>query len=187
MSEKSDTDFTKDPGRADAPCIDVFLSFSRSDKDVARALAKKLHDRGLSTWTDEDLQPGEDWAAKLWNVIDRSRIGLVLVSKKASAHAPSVSNEWRMIQETAWRRPDFTVCPVLLDDADVPPFLRQWHGLRSSRHNEDLETAANDIAEVLRQGPSRQAKKPSSRDLSETATRFSEIAKTLRESQKIEP
>jgi hypothetical protein len=149
---------------------------------VAKALANKLHDRGLSTWSDEDLQPGEEWDVALRSAINRSRMGLVLVSKKASA-----SKEWAAIQDTAWRRPDFTVCPVLFDDAEIPPFLRQWQGLRSSRYSEDLEKAAKTVVEMLKRGPSRQAKKPSGRDTSETAARFSEIAQTLRESQKTEP
>jgi TIR domain-containing protein len=187
MPDKPDDRSATGASRTNEPRIDVFLSFSRADKDVAQAFAKKLHDHGLSTWTDEKLQPGEAWRAQLEKVINGSRLCLVLVSKKVSAHAPLISKEWAMIQETAWRRPDFTVCPVLLDDADVPPFLRQWQGLRSSRHSADLEKAADNIAEVLRQGPSLQARKPSSRDLSETAARFSEIAKTLRESQKFEP
>jgi hypothetical protein len=175
--------------RTNEPRIDVFLSFSRADKDAAQVLAQELHYRGLSIWIDYEVlqQPGENWNAKLQDEINSSRLCVVLVSKKVSAHAPLISKEWAMIQKTAWRRPDFLVCPVLLDDADVPPFLRQWEALRSSRRSEDLKKAADNIVEVLRKGPSRQAKRPSSRDLSETAARFSEIAKTLRESQKFEP
>jgi hypothetical protein len=185
MSDKPDDPPAEGTGRIDAPSIDVFVSFARADKDVAHALAKNLRDRGLSTWLDDELQPGEEWNSKLRNVINKSRLCLVLVSEKASAHSPLVSKEWTLIQDTAWRRPDLSVCPVILDDADIPTFLRQWRVLRASKENARLEKAADGVVEMLR-GPSQPAKEPSRHDLSETAARFSEITQTLRESQNTE-
>jgi hypothetical protein len=186
MSDKPDDPSAKGAGRIDEPPIDVFVSFARADKDVAHTLAKNLRDRGLSTWLDDDLQPGEEWDSKLRNVINKSRLCLVLVSEKASAHSPWVSKEWTLIQDTAWRRPDLSVSPVILDDADIPTFLRQWQVLRASRENARLEKAADGVAAILRRGLSQPPKEASRRDLSETAARFSEITQTLRESRNAE-
>jgi hypothetical protein len=186
MSDKPDDPYAKRAARIDEPPIDVFVSFARADKDVAHTLAKSLRDRGLSTWLDDDLRPGEEWDSKLRSVLNKSRLCLVLISDKASAHSPWVSREWTLIQDTAWRRPDLSVCPVILGDADIPTFLRQWQVLRGSRENARLEKAADDVVEMLRRGPSQPTKEPSKRDLSETAARFSEITQTLRESQNAE-
>ena len=108
--------------------------------------------RGLEGFQNRaavELQPGEDWVSRLRNVINESRLCLVLVSEKASAHSPWVSKEWTLIQDTVWRRPDLSVCPVILDDADIPTFLRPWQLLRASRENARLERAADGVAEML--------------------------------------
>jgi hypothetical protein len=164
----------------------VFVSYAQEDKDVAQALARKLNARGISTWLDtEKIRGGENWDENLRQAIDTSRLCIVLVSDKTTPPAAKMSREWATIQDSTWRRSDLSVCPILLDDdVAVPRFLRRWQGLRLSRKAEDIDEAVENIVDIVQRDPSEQIVEPSERDVSETVSRFSEIAQTLQESQK---
>jgi hypothetical protein len=71
------------------------------------------------------------------------------------------------------------VCPVVLDDADVPVFLRGWQRIRLSRADGNIAKAADDIVEVLGKEPTERTVEVSERDTSERTARFSDIINTL--------
>jgi hypothetical protein len=163
----------------------VFISHARGDRNIARQLALRLRERGFSTWVeDEDIEPGMDWGRVLRDAIESSRLCVVLVSDKASPPPRFLSAEWAAIQDSAWRRPDLTVCPVVLDDVDIPVFLRSSQGIRLSRKGGNIEKAVDDIVRILGQRPADRTAAASERESSERAARFSEMINTLTEVQK---
>ena len=62
---------------------DIFLSHATEDKDdVARPLALALQRQGLRVWYDEfELRIGDNLVAKLNEGINRSRFGIIVLSK----------------------------------------------------------------------------------------------------------
>lgn len=108
---------------------DVFISYSRNDREQVRHIASALEAEGLKVWWDPEIPPGESFA----NVIDRqlkdSACIVVCWSKS------SVNSNW--VQEEAddglMRH---TLIPVMLDDVELPrgfkrlqtADLRGWSG-----------------------------------------------------------
>ncbi|MGZ8095552.1 MAG: toll/interleukin-1 receptor domain-containing protein [Methylosarcina sp.] len=44
----------------------IFVSHSHQDRNIAKTLADKLKDKGISTWLDEyELHPGEAWEVQI--------------------------------------------------------------------------------------------------------------------------
>ena len=185
MPEKPDQRSAKARGGGPLATHDVFVSYTQEDRDIDRTIARRLNERGISTWLDiERLHPGENWSESLRQAVDASRIGVVLLSAKTNPSAALVSKEWAAMQECAWRRPEFSLCPVLLDNVTIPAFLRGWQGLRLSRKAEDIEEGVEKIVDIVRRDPSERVRKPSEQDLSQAAARFTEIARTLEEVKK---
>ncbi|MEM8773222.1 MAG: SUMF1/EgtB/PvdO family nonheme iron enzyme, partial [Pseudomonadota bacterium] len=108
---------------------DVFISYSRNDREIVRKIADALTAEGMQVWWDPEIPPGETFA----NVIDRnlkeSACILVVWSKS------SVTSNW--VQEEA---DDglvrHTLIPVMIDDVELPrgfkrlqtADLRGWAG-----------------------------------------------------------
>jgi hypothetical protein len=76
-------------GRALAK-YDVFISYSRSDRDPANRLYQELRDRRLVPFMDEKYVSTEDWSAELREAMHQSRVFAILVSRSfndTSIHA----------------------------------------------------------------------------------------------------
>ena len=56
---------------------DVFLSHSAKDKPVARDLAERLREAGLTVWFDEwEIRPGDSIPSKIEEGLENALIGL---------------------------------------------------------------------------------------------------------------
>ena len=50
---------------------EVFISYSRKDKDFVRRLDESLKDRGREAWVDwEDIRPTEEWMQAIYAAIE---------------------------------------------------------------------------------------------------------------------
>ena len=104
---------------------EVFISYAREDGDVARKLAEQLWAAGLEPWLDEErLQPGQDWAKEVETAISRAKAVLLVLSCSSDATRPWVSREWQAILQRSWEAPETRLVPVLLDNIDLPTFLK---------------------------------------------------------------
>jgi WD40 repeat protein len=60
---------------------DVFISYSRADRDAVVALTRALEERGKRAWVDlEDIPPSAEWMAEIRSAIDAADGYLVVVS-----------------------------------------------------------------------------------------------------------
>lgn len=171
--------------KATVPSRDVFISYAQADRNIARQLAERLQERGLSIWLGiSDIEAGINWSTALREAVENCRLCVVLVSNKATPSTRSLSAEWAAIQDSAWRRPGLSVCPVVLDDAEIPVFLRSWQGIRLSRKDGVIDRAVDRVVEALGREPAESTVGVSERESSERAARFSEIIDTLTTAQK---
>jgi hypothetical protein len=127
----------------------------------------------------DDIEAGNNSSAALREAVENCRLCIVLVSDRASPSAPSLSAEWAAIQDSAWRRPNLLVCPVVLDNADIPVFLRSWQGIGLSRKDGDIERAVDGIVEALGREPAELTVGVSERESSERAARFNQMINAL--------
>jgi hypothetical protein len=108
--------------------FDVFLCHNSKDKDVVRLINRKLKERGILTWLDEEqLPPGRAWQELLEQQIES--IGSVAVFVGPSGFGPWQDAEMRaFISEFVSRR--CPVIPVILRECSVVPqlplFMRQF-------------------------------------------------------------
>jgi hypothetical protein len=104
----------------------VFVSYAQQDEVTAQLLALRLQDIGIEVWLDTNVQPGERWQ----DVVDRKlRTGDYFIALISSASLNS-----KHFHEEVLRR-DFVrglsdrsipVIPILLDDVEVPPSMRDF-------------------------------------------------------------
>ena len=93
---------------------DVFLSYARSDADVAAAFVKSWRSRGRSVWYDGMLPGGADWRDSIVNAIGESRLLVILFSAESNRSS-------QIIREIGIAdRARTPVIPVLIE-ADVQP------------------------------------------------------------------
>lgn len=59
---------------------DVFVSYSRKDRDFVHRLVGDLEAAGVSVFLDQTIQPGDSWAASLSKAIESARYLLVVLS-----------------------------------------------------------------------------------------------------------
>jgi len=99
---------------------DVFVSYSREDRELASRLVRALKADGIRVWWDEDLLSGEFFRKRLADEIDRARCVVVLWS------ASSVESDW--VLDEAQLANDGNVCiQASLDGARAPMGYRQRH------------------------------------------------------------
>lgn len=69
--------------------MNVFISHTASDKDIAIAVATELQNHGVSVWSDErNLLPGQNWAESTESVMESSDAIIAILSKH------SFSSSW---------------------------------------------------------------------------------------------
>jgi hypothetical protein len=104
--------------------VPIFISYSHSDKDFVDKLAAQLVIAKAHVWVDRwELRVGDSIVDRVQAAIQGASALLVILSKS------SVSSEWckkelnvGLVRELEEKR--VVVLPVLLDDCDIPLFLR---------------------------------------------------------------
>ncbi|MBI5162575.1 MAG: toll/interleukin-1 receptor domain-containing protein [Magnetospirillum sp.] len=103
----------------------VFISYSHQDKKFVDQLAAQLVRNKVNVWLDRwELKVGDSLISKVQDAIVGASALLVILSKS------SVASEWckkelngGLMRELTERR--VVVLPVVLDDCDIPLFLRE--------------------------------------------------------------
>lgn len=99
---------------------DIFISYARSDRARAKALAEVLEEHGYDVWWDFELVPGERFSKVIEKVLGEAKCVIVLWSKE------SVESEWVETEAAEGRRQNKLV-PALIDDVAIPLAFRQIH------------------------------------------------------------
>ena len=103
---------------------DVFLSHSKKDKAVVRAMAERLRRNGLRVWFDEwELRPGDSISEKIDAGLEHSRVLCM------SAYA--FGSDWAQLEAGTFRFRDplnqeRRFIPLRLDDAPIKGSLAQF-------------------------------------------------------------
>jgi hypothetical protein len=92
---------------------DIFISYSRKDRKIARKLADALEQRGFDVWWDFDLLSGEHYRRAIRAVIDHCKVAVVLWSGQ-SAESDFV------LDEAAYAKAQSKLRPVRIDPVALP-------------------------------------------------------------------
>jgi len=126
---------------------DVFISYRRSDRPIAEALARAFKEEGLDIWWDGGLQAGETFDEKIHALLQSSKAVVVLWSPDA------IESEWVRGEGTIGRERGVLV-PVMVKPVNIPvPFnlihtadLCDWHGDRSDPIYQGVVTRIKELA-----------------------------------------
>ncbi|GAB5520308.1 MAG: hypothetical protein RhofKO_25590 [Rhodothermales bacterium] len=130
---------------------DVFISYSRADKDTARRLTHDLESAGIDVWYDEfQLKAGDPILHSIREAIERANVLLVLVS------ANSIESKWVNIEvREAFEKRGYTgvpaIIPIRIDSAEPPPFLQS---IRYVDLRADYDEGLRQLLRVLEAEPS---------------------------------
>jgi hypothetical protein len=98
----------------------IFISYSHDDAEVASRIAVALSDAGMKPWIDSvEIKPGDSFLEMMNKGLGTASYLVALLSR-SSQYSRWMSREWL----AALASKDTVVIPVLLDDSDVPPLLR---------------------------------------------------------------
>lgn len=105
----------------------VFISHSRADEQVARALKSTLEKTGATVWLASDaITPGDRWADAISDRLQKASVVLLLIGRDPSEW---VRDEWSQALRFATAQ-DKQIIPVLLDGAEPPSFLGEQVAIR---------------------------------------------------------
>ena len=92
---------------------DVFIAYSRADREIATKLAEKIEGLGLSVFFDVNIAPGDVWRDTIMTALQESTVVIVLWSRS------SINSEWvRTEADLALRRGK--LLPVLIGNVEIP-------------------------------------------------------------------
>jgi hypothetical protein len=99
---------------------EVFISYSRQDREVAEAIARELQQLGVDVWWDHELLGGDDYRQRISKLLERTQAAIVIWSHR------SVDSQWVMSEAAAARERKVLV-PVTIDNATPPIDFRGLH------------------------------------------------------------
>ncbi|HLO19378.1 MAG TPA: TIR domain-containing protein [Sphingomicrobium sp.] len=111
---------------------DIFLSYARTDRSVARTFAECLGEEGFNVWWDASLHSGETFDEVIEQKLRAAKAVVVLWSPR------SVASRWVRAEATLADRRNKLV-PAIIEPCDRPIVfelthtaeLSEWHGDRS--------------------------------------------------------
>lgn len=99
----------------------LYISYSRSNTDVARRLVTDLENRGYTTWVDtDDLKTGDLWTAQIDTAIQDAEVFITLLSPATAANR-TVQREIQLAEQS--HKP---IIPVLVEAASIPASLANY-------------------------------------------------------------
>ena len=135
------------PNQQIGRAIKCFLSHNSADKPIAEELARSLLDKGIDVWLDKwEILAGESLTSKIEEGIDSANAFIILMSPN-SMKAKWVKRELRIALQRRLRDPDFVLIPILVQDSDIPAFLRDYVYVdwRSPAKEEQYEFLLNSL------------------------------------------
>jgi hypothetical protein len=99
---------------------EVFLSYSRTDRPIAQAIAGELQRLGVDVWWDHELIGGDDYRARIAEVLTRSLVATVIWSRR------SIESQW-VVGEASAARERKSLIPITIDGAAPPLDFRPLH------------------------------------------------------------
>jgi hypothetical protein len=137
----------------------AFVSYARSDIELARPLAAYLRSRGYESWIDvEDLAAGEDWESSVRDAISRSDHYVACVSHR------SAQSRWTSFELECALASKAVVWPVLygeearaalpavlhdVEPVDVTTLSAERAAFEAARHFAMVGVATVEMAEPL--------------------------------------
>jgi len=115
-----------------AVTTNVFISYSRDNRQQVQTIRDILKRNGISSSSDENIVPGtSDWESEIRQAIDRSDYVIVLINR-STLQSRYVEDEINLALNQ-----NKTIIPILLDKGELPPALKNLQYVRISSSQKD--------------------------------------------------
>lgn len=126
--------------------IDVFISHSSKDANIAKAICNTLESNGIRVWiAPRDIMPGSDWAESINNAIESSK-AMVLVFSEYSNDSVQVAKELNLAVNNK-----LVILPFKIDKTDptgsMKYYLSDTHWLDAI--NGDMKDEIEKLKDIL--------------------------------------
>jgi hypothetical protein len=123
---------------------EIFISYSRKDRDAAQRVASALESVGHSVWWDREIRGGEDFDEVIERELDLAGVVVVLWSKQ------SATSNW-VRSEAAAALERGVLVPVFIEKIKLPLEFRRKHTIdlttwRGDLHAEEFQLICDAIA-----------------------------------------
>ena len=136
--------------RTEESSLEVFISYSRSDSDLARKINEQLQELGKTTWFDqESIATGTDFQQEIYRGIESSDNFLFIISPK-SVNSPYCADEVEYAQRLNKRF--VTILHRSLSEEDrrkQPSALASVQYLDFNQHGGDFGANFNELVRTL--------------------------------------
>lgn len=130
----------------------VFITYSADGRRWAEKLAAALKAEGIATWTDfENLSPGQDWHQQVEQALESADIYLYVLGSRPHRD-PAQDRQWQSALVRSWNDPAKRIIPVLIGQAEAPPFLQAWQPFRVEP-KEKASDVVKRLVEILKAPP----------------------------------
>jgi len=119
---------------------DIFLSYSRENKDKAKLLADALSSQGWNVWWDRTIAAGKEFDVAIEEAIEQSRCMIVLWSKH------SIESRWVKTEASEGVDRQILV-PILIEDVKIPLAFKRLHA--ASLINWDGDTTSLEFGKLI--------------------------------------
>ena len=127
--------------------MNVFVSYSSADKELAESLMKALNEHNLTpTASPKELREGTNWQEEIEALLKRSQAIVLLIGKKGADAL--LEREWRAALEAVWSDSKKRLIPLVYGNAELPAFLRNWQALRID-HQADWDRSVGKLIKIL--------------------------------------
>lgn len=131
---------------------DVFISYSRQDKECANAAQSVLQENGLNVFLDRsELHVGSVWQQKIFDAMESCRSAIMLLSPDYLVS--SVCKEEFSLAWTRQREDERFMFPILVRDTVLPPHMKVvTHADCTPSNLNKVRDAVSALSERLREG-----------------------------------
>ncbi len=130
--------------------LEVFISYSRTNSDLARKLNDALQELGKTTWFDqESIATATDFQKEIYRGIENSDNFLFIISPK-SINSPYCADEVEYAQKLNKRFVTILHTPLSTDDQQkLPPALASVQWLDFNQHQAEFYVNFNELVRTL--------------------------------------
>jgi adenylate cyclase len=116
---------------------EVFVSYSRNDKERVLELTEKLRGAGVSVWVDQSgIDAATRWGEQIVNALEGAKVLLLMVTESA-VRSDNVAREVILVSERKGQ-----ILPVHLEPTHIPPSLK--YQLAGIQHIEYFDRARSE-------------------------------------------
>jgi hypothetical protein len=131
---------------SDSGKLDVFVSYSNEDKEVADRVISRLERDGVSCWiSHRDARPGAEWAESIVDAIENSKVVILIYT----AHSNDSQQVLREMERAVYA--NVPILPFLIEDhplsRSMSYFLGATHWLNVSK--DPIERGVDKLADAI--------------------------------------